>query len=157
MFNKRLVLGFIIITLASYIYSWPMAYHYMLLQASPATSGNVSVTGEPAKAEIAVVHKPAQITAAAVQYYPEKYNEEYFYRVSSNEPIRDFRYYKVKKFNPTTKYYEAQNKQPIRDFRYYTNTTSNLDYRVETSSNSDYTVKHNRPIRDFRYDLWSSK
>jgi hypothetical protein len=83
MLKKRFLLGLMMFTLLiTTIYTWPMGFRYMAWQAHPATGSNVALTAEPARAEISTVGTPAQITAAAVPYYPDKYDEEYFYRLA---------------------------------------------------------------------------
>ncbi|HEY3249573.1 MAG TPA: hypothetical protein VGK25_00505 [Ignavibacteria bacterium] len=158
MFKKRFLSGFIVLTLfASSLYSWPMVSYYMAWAAHHSSGSSTAVAGEPARAQITVEASTVGISAAPQPYYPVQYNKEYFYRASSNEPIRDFRSYKVKTFSPNSQYYKAQNNEPIRDFRYYKNNpVSNYNYSVKsTASNLDHTVKNNRPIRDIR-PVWSS-
>jgi hypothetical protein len=69
-------------------------------------------------------YRPARSGRSAPDYYPEKFYEEYFYRDSYKEPVRDFRSYKVKTFAPDRK---LKNTEPIRDFR--TELWKNKNYR----------------------------
>ncbi len=56
---------------------------------------------------------------AVTSMYP-LYDMEYFYRTSSNGPIRDFRSYDVKTIIPEADYYGVvKHTKPIRDFRDY--------------------------------------
>jgi hypothetical protein len=153
MFKKKLIAVFAVLVLSGVsLYSWPLAYMYSAWQAMPG-SGAVAAAGEPAIAETSTVQTAGYGKSfAAVPFDAARYDEEYFYRKHSNEPIRDFRNYKVKTYYPDIQSIKIPNNEPIRDFRYYKD--ADPDYRIiDINSNID---KENRPYRDFR-DLLSNK
>ncbi len=66
-------------------------------------------------ADYSVVSPVAPVAKPKVPYYPRLYYKEYFYRDNEFQPIRDFRYYKIK----TQPNYETVKKNiPLRDFRF---------------------------------------
>lgn len=103
----------------------------LILFVLPGTSGAMSSagagshssgyesTGEQAKAELSVGESSGMLTpgpglgAAVANYYSVIYEKEYYYRKNNSEPIRDYRYYKVKTIIPPS---EKKN-YVLRDFR----------------------------------------
>ena len=81
----------------------------------PDISEGLLISYSEDNAAYTYVSPAAPVAKPRVPYYPHLFYKEFFYRDNDSQPIRDFRYYKIK----TQPNYEYKKKNiPLRDFRF---------------------------------------